>query len=198
MSNYHIFIPFLPSNYEYFDTKDNEHFYVKKIIDGSLELNLYKNSAEFNRVNKSDYLEDLGSIAGVLRESTSVTDLVITIEYDKLPDFNYVYISEFNRYYFVNDVEIENNKLYTLYLNIDILMSYNTQIRQLKGFVDRNEFTFNSRIVDDKMPFEQGVNVTYEEVPNNVFKTDVDGSTYCFIINGYKLNCVESDRIEEV
>ena len=104
MPNYAIYVPFAPSNYDYLDTSNNEHFYVKKIVDGSQEFTLYKNSAEMHRVDKSAYLELVGTVSGVFRDETSITNISITIQYDTVIDFNYVYIPAFNRYYYVTDI----------------------------------------------------------------------------------------------
>lgn len=57
------------------------------------KLTLYKNSAEPNRVNKFDYLTYVGELTGTLRESCSIVNPMITIEYNGVPDFNYVYVN---------------------------------------------------------------------------------------------------------
>ena len=42
-----------------------------------------------------------------------------------LKTFNYAYIPDLNRYYFINVVESINNNVDVLYLEVDVLMSYN-------------------------------------------------------------------------
>lgn len=182
MPNYYTFIPFSPSNYDYFDTANNEHLYVKKIIYGSQEFTLYKNSAEIHRIDKSNYLELVGTVDGVFRDETSITNISIIIEYPSLIDFNYVYIEAFNRYYYVTDITLINYGLYEISLSVDVLMSYKNALYNCKGFIDRNEFTFNDKIVDTKRVIEQGVDVEDIAISNNVFNNDT-----CYILNGFAI-----------
>lgn len=183
MANYVIYVPLVPSNYDYFDTVNDEHFYVKEIVDGSQEFTLYKNSAEMHRVDKSAYLELVGTISGVFRDETSITNMSITIEYDRVIDFNYVYIHSFNRYYYVTDVTLINYNLYEISLSVDVLMSYKDAIKNCKGFIDRNEFTFNPNIVDSKRVIEQGVDIEQAVLLNEVFTNDT-----CYVLTGFAIN----------
>lgn len=182
MANYAIYVPFVPSNYDYFDTVNDEHFYVKKIVDGSQEFTLYKNSAEIHRVDKTNYLEKVGTIDGVFRDNTSITNISINIEYDRLIDFNYVYIPSFNRYYYVTDITLINYGLYEISLSVDVLMSYKDALYNCKGFIDRNEFTNNPNIVDTKRVIEQGVDIEDISISNNVFNNDT-----CYVITGFAI-----------
>lgn len=185
-NNYAIYIPFAPSNYDYLDTSNNEHFYVKKIIDGSQEFTLYKNSAEMHRVDKSAYLELVGTVSGVFRDETSITNISITLQYDTVIDFNYVYIPAFNRYYYVTDITLINYGLYEVSLSVDVLMSYKDAIKNCKGFIDRNEFTHNPNIIDTKRVIEQGVDITDVTVVNYVFENDT-----CYVLNGFAIRNYE-------
>lgn len=196
MNDYYTFIPFAPSNYDYFDTKENEHFYVKNFVDGSQEFTLYKNSAEINRVDKIPFLEIVGTINGVYRVSTSITDITILIEYPKFIDFNYIFIPQFNRYYFVTDVRISNYSLYELDLTVDVLMSYKDALINLNAFVDRNESKSNPMLIDKKRVIEQGVNVEVIEIENDVFFKDNEtfqpDTDLMFVINGYKIESADT------
>lgn len=46
-----------------------------------------------------------------------------------LKTFNYAYIPDLNRYYFINVVESINNNVDVLLLEVDVLMSYNAEIK---------------------------------------------------------------------
>ena len=43
--------------------------------------------------------------------------------------FNYAHIPDLNRFYFINVVESINNNVDVLYLEVDVLMSYNAEIK---------------------------------------------------------------------
>ena len=46
-----------------------------------------------------------------------------------LKTFNYAYIPDLNRYYFINVIESINNNVDVLYLEVDVLMSYSAEIK---------------------------------------------------------------------
>lgn len=152
-------------------------------------IDLYKNTAEANRVDKSNYLTLVRTLRGVMRESSSVTDLTITIQYPNYPDFNYVRIPELKRYYFVNDITIINANLYELDLSVDPLMSYKEAILGLTAFVDRAENARNPYIIDKKMVVQQGVDISSNTVASQVFDEIFNPETSVrFVMNGYKLS----------
>lgn len=135
----------------------------------TFDINLYQNTAEGNRVDKTNYLTQVGTISGALRSSTSINDLVITYESKSIPNFNYVYIPIFNRYYFVDDITSENYSLWTLALSVDPLMTYKEAIINCNGFVDRCESDFNANIIDKKRVVEEGNTIEVDTVTNELF-----------------------------
>lgn len=141
----------------------------------SFDINLYQNTAEGNRVDKTNYLTQVGTISGALRSSTSINDLVITYESKSIPNFNYVYIPIFNRYYFVDDITSENYSLWTLALSVDPLMTYKEAILNCNGFVDRCESDFNANIIDKKRVIEEGNTIEVDTVTNELF-TNTSGT----------------------
>lgn len=152
------------------------------------DLILYQNTAENIRVDKTDYLKEVGNLGGVLRDSTSITNLTIDIVYDKFIDFNYIYFKPLNRYYYVIDVVILSNRLYRLNLSIDVLMSYKMGILNSYGFIDRNENTYNNNIIDYKRVIELGQDV-YEET----HLTPVLETKPCCILNGLYVETLKGE-----
>lgn len=167
---YYTHIPFEPSNYDGFDTVNDLPFYVRSLVDGGDDLVLYKNSAELDIVDKTNYLEEVGVISGVFREAASVVHLAVTIEYPTVPDFNYVYVGAFRRYYTVTGFTTIRQNLWEISLSIDVLMTYKDVIMATTAFVDRNEFEYNANLVDTKNVVEEEFEYTTTELPNNVFR----------------------------
>ncbi len=185
---YKIYVDYIPKNSNALETVDNNRFKVPYFYENSITLILYKNTAEPHRVNKAGYLETVGEIGGVFRDSASYSSLQIDIEYDKLIDFNYIYLVEFDRYYYVSDVTTVNNKLWTLTLDIDVLYTYRNAIMNLDGFIDRNENTTNPLIVDKKIVTEMGEHIYTFSVDNSLF----DGRGQ-YILNGFGILTPEVD-----
>lgn len=135
----------------------------------TFEMNIYKNSAESNRVDKTNQLVFVDTLNGVLRESSNIVEPVFNISASDVPQFNYVYIPAFNRYYFVVELTSMNYNLWRLSLKCDVLMTYKDGIKALNAFVERNENQFNENIVDKLRPIEEGYDVQSTEIPNNLF-----------------------------
>lgn len=165
---------------------------------------LYNSTAEFNRVDKTEYLSEVATLSGTLRDGTSVTEPVIMIEYSTIPDFNYVYIPEFERYYFLDDYIIEVNNIYILKLSVDVLMTYKAGIFATHAFVTRTEYIdyttkFGAkcgRQVDNKRVIVEGYDIENVEIVNSVLYSDteynnfgVDDTNPRFALTGYKITC---------
>lgn len=167
----------------------------------SFSITLYRNSAEPNRVDKSDYLYHITTLQGTLRDECSITDPIITVEYnpeEQFLEYNYAYIPQFKRYYYITDIVHLRTGLLELTMIVDVLMSFQTAILSCKGFIERNEFTNNPLLIDKKRVIEQGYDIETYEVENNVFvdypETDTDtsaddiiGNELFYVLNGYKI-----------
>lgn len=163
---------------------NNYTFYEVYGVDSSYnkdEVYLFQNSADSNTVDKTSKLKSIGKISGVIRNKTSITNLILTIEYNGVPNFNYVYIPLFNRYYFVSDFSSVKFNLWELDLNVDVLMSYKDGIYNLRCFIDRCENVYNDLIPDDYVVSENDYIVTEKKLGNSIF----NGQSY--ILTGVNL-----------
>lgn len=102
-----------------------------------MEITLYQNISEKNKINKT--LVSVATLSGTLKEITSVMNPVITIEYNTPTGFNYCYIPTFERYYFVSDVTIIRNNLIQLKLSVDVLESFKTQILAQNVIINKSQ-----------------------------------------------------------
>lgn len=132
-------------------------------------ITLYQNSAEQARIDKTNYLKSVGVLTGKLRDSTSIVSPVINIQMSTVPNFNYVLIPKFSRYYYVVDVVSIRTNLWEITLMVDPLMSFKNAIIGCSAFIDRNEFEQSNNIVDTKRVVEEGYTVTETEIPNSLF-----------------------------
>lgn len=132
-------------------------------------IRIFNNISEPNRVDKSDYITQTLILDGSFRDSVSITHPVIDIKSKNIIDGNYIYIEEFNRYYFVRSIEIVRTGLYRMYCDVDVLMSFKTEIGNLKAVVKRNEFKFDNNIIDDYVPSLVGSDFEYHYSSVNPF-----------------------------
>lgn len=117
----------------------------------SIPFDLYRNQAEKKKVDKTNDLSHVRTIYGTFREGCNILNPVIRIK-GELPDFNYVYIRDYHRFYFVTDITNERKGLWAVSLRVDVLMSYKDEIAVQKAFVTRNENRYNDLLADTARP----------------------------------------------
>lgn len=121
-----------------------------------MKIYLYNMSDELNVINKK--LSSQLELDCTLRDSCNVLDPSIFIRKtdadggSAIPTYNYAYIPEFNRYYFISDITSVNNQLWRIDMHVDVLMSYKDSIYNTKAIVERMYNFENADFqVDDKL-----------------------------------------------
>ena len=94
-----------------------------------MNITLYINNSEKNKIGKN--LTNDFSLSGALRDATNIINPVILIELNEIGNYNYCYIPEFNRYYFITDITVIRTGLFALSLVVDVLESFKTDIKNL-------------------------------------------------------------------
>lgn len=103
-------------------------------------ISLFKTASENNRVVK--VLTDEKQLSGELRNQTSVLNPSIRIESaDNISIYNYAYISEFGRYYYITDIVSVRTNCWVVSLRCDVLMSYKDEIQGLNVILDNTQET---------------------------------------------------------
>lgn len=98
-------------------------------------ITFYNNLSERNVIRKT--LTNALNISGTLREATSITNPIITVESSlAIVSYNYCYIPDFGRYYFIVDVKSMRNNLWALTLRADVLMSFQKAILNTPAIID--------------------------------------------------------------
>ena len=111
-----------------------------------MTIKLYKNYSDNNVLDKN--ISQSGTdITGTLRSDCSVVDPIIAIE--GLPDIgvNYAYISEFGRYYYINNI-VCKGKLFELHMHVDVLKTYASGIRGNNAVIARQQNEYNLYLQD--------------------------------------------------
>ena len=173
------------------DISTNTNFYAVyttyRPLANTFKLELYNNTSEDNRVDKTNYLTKVGELSGVLREESSLIDMSLTLEIEELPLFNYVYIEQLNRYYYVTDIVSVKYKLWEISLSVDVLMSYKNALLSCSAFVDRNENSYDNTIIDKKRVIQQGYDIEVSTVTNELLDNT---STNNIVLTGFYVKSV--------
>lgn len=95
-----------------------------------MNIVLYRTESANNVINKTLTTATPYSIK--LKDTTKLTHPVIVLHDTEntffTNNFNYVYIQEFGRYYFIDDIKVGPNKIYTITLSCDVLESFKNDI----------------------------------------------------------------------
>ena len=102
-----------------------------------MEIKLYKTSSPRKKLVKD--LSDGITLVGTLRAQSSVMSPTFTVQDIAVVGYNYCYISDFGRWYYINGIDALRSNLYELSLGIDVLMTYAAQIRNNYAIVDKVE-----------------------------------------------------------
>lgn len=87
-----------------------------------------------------------------LKDETSIINPEILISGSSFTSYNYAYISDFGRYYFIRDIVSVRNNLWRLSLECDVLATYKSQIGGSSEYVLRSASDFDGSIVDNLYP----------------------------------------------
>ena len=102
-------------------------------------VKLYTNASEYDHVDKS--LTQIGAdLTCTARGECSILYPEIEIAIDTIPaTANYMYIEDFGRYYFIDEIVSVRTGLVRIRGTVDPLTSFATQLRQCSGIVHRAE-----------------------------------------------------------
>lgn len=102
-----------------------------------MEIKLYKTSSPRKKLVKE--LTDGITLVGALRAQSSVMSPTFTVQDTAVVGYNYCYIPDFGRYYYINDINALRANLFELSLGVDVLMTYASEIRGNYAIVDKVE-----------------------------------------------------------
>lgn len=95
------------------------------------------------------YLKDRTSI---LKPTITVQGGTPTFEGKTFPDYNYCYIEEFHRYYFIIEIVSVSALVWDISCEVDVLATYRKEILQAKGFIQYAQTGYNKYLGDPRLP----------------------------------------------
>ena len=142
------------------------------------DIVLMNNTEELNKISKSP--TTVMTLTGTLRDETDIVNPVINIEYDgTLTNVNYMWIAEFNRYYFITKIESVRTGLWRIYAHCDVLKTYSEGILGTPCVVARNETRYNLYLNDSY--FKVYANPRLEIIN---FPQSFSGYSYVLVMKG--------------
>ena len=147
----------------------------------SIAVNFYKFNKNPNSTKRPNTIDK--TYECLLIEPTSVVNPNIAIVDNSAPHkYNYAYIPEFSRYYFVNDWNYAGGR-WLASLNVDTLASFKDEIGSSTQYILRSSAEFNGDIVDNLYPTENSPNIVevgdaYDDETGNPFISDLASGIY--------------------
>ncbi len=134
-----------------------------------MNIDLYTISDDPRVVNKTVGTTVFTSGDAVPRGSITVTGGSVTIDTTTdLSSVNYAYISDFGRYYFVDEITVLRNNIWVLTLRVDVLKSFASDIIALTGTIDRNEDLADAYLQDGQYVAKMYRQITTKAFPNSM------------------------------
>lgn len=160
-----------------------------------MTIKLYKNKSDTLYINKNIELVD--TITGTLRGSCSilVPNIKLEMTAEEISSFNYLYIEEFSRYYYVVSVDSLYDNLWSVGCEVDVLMTYREQLLKQSAIIARQENLYNLYLDDDRFMINAQRMIVTKEFPNKIPAGNADENTlsYVFTVAGGKPVTIDTE-----
>lgn len=123
-------------------------------------IRMYNNSSDSNIVDKT--LNNMVEYPVKIKGTIDILRPTIQMQIKEKFIYNYCYIPDFNRYYYIDSIEVFPNNLYELRLKCDVLMSFKDSIIGSVGMLKKK--VYNGYI-------ESGISEVKKEV--KIYNSDV-------------------------
>ena len=127
-------------------------------------IKLFINNSDPKAVNKN--LSGELTFTGVARDPLDVCNPIIELQGDvtTLKDYNYAFIAEYNRYYFM-EVQGDSYGLNTIRLKSDVLMTSAAWLKQRQATITRNERLYSAYLADPDFNSYAYTNIVTKKFP---------------------------------
>lgn len=128
-----------------------------------MNISFYYNQSDDRQINKTLIGEK--TFIGTVRENVDVMNPVVRFYNREILRYNYCYIPDFRRYYFITSVTAVSSDIYDVNFTTDVLMSFRGEILQYPVIVDKqsqeangDEYIDDSSLVTDNLLFSSVYN----------------------------------------
>lgn len=142
-----------------------------------MTITTYSNASEEHVLDK-DITKINDQVSVVLKDDTNVLSPTLITSQNISHTFNYIYISEFDRYYYVRNITYSQQRFY-IECAVDVLMSFNTDIKSLELIANRSSSRFNVYQPDAQVSFLQKSIIATQKFPYGF-----NGQSLILAVNG--------------
>lgn len=156
------------------------YFYKEGAKMETFDIVFYKNQSENKDVVK--ILTDEYRISGKARSDIDIMSPVIGVKGNDIINYNYCYIEELKRYYYITNYKSLAKDIIELYLKIDVLMTYKEDIKASSGLI-RKQRDYNPYYGDIEAENRKTIDKYNLENPFNT-----DGNFILVSMKGFNYN----------
>lgn len=111
-------------------------------------VDLYNNESPVEKIGKN--LTNSHTISDVLlkRDTSILRPVLVVNSVQDIYMYNYMYISEFGRYYFIDDIRSVHDNIWEISAHVDVLETYKAEILSNTAVLRRQEKKFNLYLDD--------------------------------------------------
>ena len=106
-----------------------------------MKIILYNTTDNNNVINK--VLKDSTEFEIKFKDKTDIMKPVVLLHSETDVNFNYAYMENFKRFYFIESIEIFPNNIYSLSLTCDVLESFKDEILKSSGYISQQNENIN-------------------------------------------------------
>lgn len=139
----------------------------------SFTIKFMFNNEPMNKISKTP--QELFELTGTLRDEASIVNPVIMIEHNTPINANYAYIAEFNRYYYIRNIEAVRTGLWRITLHTDVLKTFSEGILNSPCIVAKSSSRFNLYLNDSDYKCQQNDIIMTQNFPQGF---NIAGSYY--------------------
>lgn len=146
-----------------------------------MQVTLYKNTEDPRTVFKHPI--EIATVSATpfypIKITAPIFKLSVRQRYDEI---NYAYVSEFHRFYFIDDIDLESGGAMILKCSCDVLNSFKQDISNLSCVCLRNSNNFDPYI-QDEIPSSSKATTTNYRFGSFSFTLPTDDSGMFYVLN---------------
>lgn len=147
-----------------------------------MTIKTYRFLGDSRKIDKTLTLVKTYSNADIVG-NMDIQSPIISLQLDSFTDvinFNYIYIPELRRYYYVDNSTIREDGFVQLQCKVDVLKSFKTDILASTQYVERQENKCSYKVPDNGYTIKSNRNLTIKN-----FGSEIINPNYDFILTTY-------------
>lgn len=105
----------------------------------AFNITLYNNASPVEKIGKDLTGEHTISDVLLKRDTSILSPVLLVSSIQNVSTFNYMYIEEFGRYYYIDDVRSVNNNIWEISAHVDVLETYKEKILSNSAIIENTE-----------------------------------------------------------